>query len=122
MIDGGNASIYVSNMDASIRFFTEQIGLKLRTRIENEWAELDAGKGLVIGLHPARTGETADPGERGAIDIELNVSQPIDDVVAELKSRGVKFSGPIIRYPNVHIASFYDPDNNVIVLAEVINS
>ncbi len=54
MISGGNATVFVSNMDASVRFYTEVLGLKLTNRrFGNSWATVDAGKGLTIGLHPA---------------------------------------------------------------------
>ena len=121
VIKGGNASIYVSSMDDSVNFFTEKIGLNLKTRIGDEWAELEAGNGFIIGLHPANPNETIEPGLRGAIDIELNVTEPLQDVVAELKKRGVTFKSPIAEYPNVRIVQFVDPDNNVLILAEVLN-
>ena len=122
MINGGNAAIYVSDMDRSVKFYTDTLGLTLRLRIANDWAEIDAGKGMVIGLHPARPPETVAPGTRGAIDIELNVTEPIDSVVDTLKKRGVAFDGPIKEYENVKIITFDDPDGNTIVLAEVLNS
>jgi catechol 2,3-dioxygenase-like lactoylglutathione lyase family enzyme len=52
MISGGNATIYVSNMDSAIRFYTEILGLKLTNRFGNHWATVKAGDTLVIGLHP----------------------------------------------------------------------
>jgi hypothetical protein len=61
-IRGGNASVYISDMDRAVAFYTEALGLPLRTRIGGEWAEIDAGDGLVIGLHPARPPETPPPG------------------------------------------------------------
>ena len=33
MISGGNATIYVSNMDTAVRFYTEVLGLKLTNRL-----------------------------------------------------------------------------------------
>jgi Glyoxalase/Bleomycin resistance protein/Dioxygenase superfamily len=45
---GGNASIFVSNMDRAIGFYTEKLGLRLRTRIGDEWAEFDAGNAAAI--------------------------------------------------------------------------
>ena len=52
MIYGGNATVYVSNMDNAIRFYTEALGLELTNRFGNHWATVQAGKTLVIGLHP----------------------------------------------------------------------
>ena len=42
MISGGNATIYVSNMDAAVRFYTEVLGLKLTNRFGNHWATVQA--------------------------------------------------------------------------------
>lgn len=119
-IHGGNASIYVANMDRAIAFYTDTLGLRLRTRIANEWAELDAGNGLVLGLHPARPPDTVAPGVSGAINVELMVTAPLKDVVAGLKGRGVTFKGPIEEYENVHLAWLLDPDGNALVLARQI--
>jgi predicted enzyme related to lactoylglutathione lyase len=119
---GGNASVYISDMNRAVAFYTSALGLVLRTRIGGEWAEIDAGKGLVIGLHPARPPVTPAPGVGGAINIELNVTQPLENVVAALQQRGVPFNGPIQNYENVRIASFSDPDGNALMLSQVLHS
>ena len=54
MINGGNATVYVSNMDSAIQFYTEVLGLKLTNRFGNSWATVQAGKTLVIGCIPGR--------------------------------------------------------------------
>ncbi len=53
MIEGGTPTIYVSDMDRAVEFYTEVLGLRLESRYGNEWASVDAGKGMTIGLHPA---------------------------------------------------------------------
>jgi catechol 2,3-dioxygenase-like lactoylglutathione lyase family enzyme len=121
-IRGGNASVYISDMDRAVAFYTEALGLPLKTRIGGEWAEIDAGEGLVIGLHPARPPATPPPGAGGAINIELRVWQPLEQVVADLEGRGVRFNGPIQDYENVRLASFSDQDGNAILLAQVLNA
>lgn len=118
-ISGGNASIYVSDMERAIAFYVQDVGLKLRVRIANEWAELDAGGGLTVGLHPAYPG-SAQPGTIGAINIELAVDD-LDAEVAALQSRGVHFPQAIQEYENVRLAVFLDPDQNVLLLAQVLN-
>lgn len=114
---GGAATIYVSSMDRAVEFYTTVLGLPLRTRIADEWAEIDAGRGLVIGLHPARVPDTPAPGTVGAIGVELAVTQPIETVVAGLAARGVQ-AGPVVSYPNVRLATFHDPDGNPLLLAQ----
>lgn len=121
MIDGGNASVYVSNMDRAIEFYRDGLGLSLRTRVDDSWAEIDAGSGLTIGLHPARVPDTVAAGTVGAINIELRVTVPLEEVITAMKSRGVQFNGEILEYENVRLASVSDPDQNVILLAQVLH-
>lgn len=122
MISGGTASVYVSNMDRAVAFYTDAVGLKLRNRVGTTWAEIDAGKGLIIGLHPASPPDTPAAGTPGAINIELAVTEPMEVVIAALTARGVQFSGPIKEYEAVRIASFSDPDGNAIMLGQVLHS
>jgi len=53
MLKGGNATIYVSDMDRAVAFYTETLGLGLTFRAGDHWAGIDAGDGLQLGLHPA---------------------------------------------------------------------
>ncbi len=122
MINGGNASIYVTDLDRAVRFWTDAVGLKLKNRVGTTWAEIDAGKGLIIGLHLANPPDTVPAGTIGAINIELAVDEPMENVIDALTGRGVEFTGPIKEYEAVRIASFYDPDRNVIVLGQVLQS
>ena len=66
--------------------------------------------------------ETVAAGTVGAINIELAVTEPMEVVVETLTGRGVEFTGPIKNYDAVRIASFCDPDRNVIVLGQVLHS
>ena len=64
MFSSGNVTVYVSDLDSAIRFYTTQLGLKLTNRFGDRWATVDAGSsywtthevvaGLVIGLRPPR--------------------------------------------------------------------
>lgn len=119
-IRGGNSSIYVADMDRAVRFYTDAVGLRLRLRIGNEWAELDAGDGMIIGLHLPGLSTIVKPGSPGAINIELRVTGEIEGVVEQLKRRGVVFVTTIENYKNVRLAKFHDPDGNCIVLAQTI--
>jgi len=122
MINGGTASVYVSDMDRAIAFYTGALGLKLRNRVGTTWAEIDAGKGLIIGLHPASPPDTPPAGTPGAINIELAVTEPMEVVVEVLTERGVVFNGPIKEYEAVRIASLSDPDGNAILLGQILHS
>ena len=42
MFNGGIVTVFVTDMDRSVRFYTEQLGLKLLQRYENHFATIDA--------------------------------------------------------------------------------
>jgi catechol 2,3-dioxygenase-like lactoylglutathione lyase family enzyme len=44
MFSNGNATIFVSDMDRSVSFYTKVLGLKLAQRFGNAWASVEAGK------------------------------------------------------------------------------
>jgi catechol 2,3-dioxygenase-like lactoylglutathione lyase family enzyme len=117
VIQGGNATLYVSDVDRSVRFYVETLGFKLRYRAGADWAEVDAGGGLVRGLHAAR-GHGPQPGTHGSITVGFELNQPIDEVVEVLKNRGVRFHGPVREDAAVKLAFFGDPDDNTLYLAE----
>ncbi len=122
MIAGGNATLLVADLDRAVRFYVETLGFKLRVRNGPHWAEVDAGGGLVLGLHTAPEHGGPRPGAHGSISIGLEVNQPIAEVVQVLSNRGVVFQGPV-REPireggAVKLAFFADPDGNALYLAE----
>lgn len=118
MISGGNATVFVSDMDASVKFYTEVLGLKLTNRFGNNWATVEAGKGLTIGLHPASPKYPA-PGTKGAMMLGLEIDEPIEGVVARLSEKGVRMKGSIIRDEGGSFSHLGDPDGNEIYLWEV---
>ncbi|NOG52772.1 MAG: glyoxalase [Planctomycetes bacterium] len=123
MINGGVATVYVSDMDRAVAFYTETLGLKLQFRAGNEWASVDAGEGFAIGLHP-ESARGPKPGTSGAISVGLNVTQPIEEVVSTLEQRGVSFRGPVVgdAEGGIKLAFFGDPDGNDLYLCEQIRA
>lgn len=133
MIQGGTPTIYVSDMDRAIAFYTKTLGLRLLEREDDDWASIDAGDGLVLGLQPGgdnggrevgKGGRDVGNGARaggGSISIGFNVTAPLEEVIAELKQRGVEFRGPIQGQQDVPIrlAFFGDPDGNALYLCEL---
>ena len=116
-ISGGMPTIFVSDMDAAVRFYTEALGLKLLERYGNHWASIDCGHGLTIGLHPASAQNPA--GRVGSMTIGFHVSEPIREAVANLKKRGVVFRGDIVDDTQLLLAHFQDPDGNPFYLSEL---
>jgi len=118
MITGGNATVFVSNMDRAVQFYVEVLGLKLTNRFGDNWATVEAGKGLTIGLHPASPKYPA-PGTKGGIMLGLEVEGSIDKVVTALGKKGVQFKDAVIRSEAGNFVHLEDPDGNEIYLWEV---
>jgi catechol 2,3-dioxygenase-like lactoylglutathione lyase family enzyme len=110
-------TIFVSNMDTSIRFYTDVLGMKLGDRYGNEFAILHGQNGLTIGLHPASAKSPA-----GKISIGIQSTGPIQQSVARLTEQGVKFKTPVVDDKEVLAAEFEDPDGAEFYLVEVKQS
>ena len=117
MFSNGNATIFVSDMDRSVNFYTKTLGLKLAQRFGNHWASVEAGK-LTIGLHPASSENPA--GRNGSTVIGLMLTGDIDGTVATLKQQGVTFRGAVTEEANAgKIAYFEDPDGNLLYMIQL---
>jgi Glyoxalase/Bleomycin resistance protein/Dioxygenase superfamily. len=88
MITGGNVTIFVANMDASLKFYNEVLGLNISSHYGDHWASVEAGP-FTIGLHPKSEKYPA-PGTRGSMMIGLGIDEPIAEAAARWKSLGVK--------------------------------
>ena len=118
MISGGNATVLVSNMDRAIRFYTDVLGLRLLNRFGDHWATVSAGTGLTIGLHPASE-KYAAPGTKGGIMVGLEIDEPIEALMAQLKDKGVQFTGAVVEETAGKFIHLEDPDGNEMYLWEV---
>jgi catechol 2,3-dioxygenase-like lactoylglutathione lyase family enzyme len=118
MINGGTATIYVSNMDNAVRFYTEVLGLPLTNRFGNHWATVRAGTTLLIGLHPW-SAKYPRPGTKGSVQLGLTVSkdEPIEALAARLRQHGVEVS-EVITSQEANYISFTDPDGNPIYVGD----
>lgn len=119
MISGGNATVFVSSMDAAVRFYSEVLGLKLANRYGDHWATIEAGNGFTIGLHPASEKYPA-PGTKGCIALGFGINEPIEDVVNRLQAKGMRFHGSIVKDQGGCFADFEDPDGNPMYLWQTV--
>jgi catechol 2,3-dioxygenase-like lactoylglutathione lyase family enzyme len=117
MFSSGNVTVYVSNMDTAVRFYTETLGLKLAYRFGDHWASVEVGKGLTIGLHPASVQTPA--GRKGSMAIGLELTGSIKDAVKALEAKGVRFHDAVNEGKAGSFVSFDDPDGNLLYLAEL---
>jgi len=116
MFSNGIATIFVTDMDRAVKFYTDILGLKLMQRFGNHWASVAAGQ-LAIGLHPASGQNPA--GQDGSTTIGLMVDGKIDDAVSTLRQRGVKFRGTVAEDEGGRFVYFEDPDGNSMYIIEV---
>jgi predicted enzyme related to lactoylglutathione lyase len=111
---GGILTIMVSDFGRAVRFYTETLGLTLKFRAGDEWAELDA-PGVSIGLHPAMG--HAPTGAGGGMSLGLQVPD-IDAAMDTLKQRGVEFPSGWRQSGQLRLADFADPDGTPLYLVQ----
>lgn len=116
MLRSGHATVYVSDLEASLKFYVDKLQLSLVKRGGDALVTLAAGS-MRISLHVA-TPAAPRPGTSGAITVGFAVAAPLENAVAELKARGVWFRGDIVETADVRRAFFGDPDGNDLYLWE----
>lgn len=117
MICGVTPTVYVSDLDRAVRFYTATLGLTLTMHVPGHWASVAAPDGTNFGLHPAGM-HSPSPGTPGATQLGFGVDRPLDQVVTEFQRRGVQFHGPIVDDKQVRLAFLADPDGNPLYLCE----
>jgi catechol 2,3-dioxygenase len=115
-ITGGHAIVYVRDVDSAVRFYTGTLGLSLTYRFGDHIAFVEAGR-LVIAIHP-KTPRTPDPGAKGSVALGLTIDEPIERVVARMTTKGVRFTGPIVREATDAFIELEDPDGNTLYFWE----
>ncbi len=116
MYKGGNVTLMVADMDRAVEFYAQKLGLELKVRYGNEWAEV-AAPGITLGLHQARG-----PIARSEPNIGISIGLEVDDIeaaVGELRAKGVVFPSSIRETNDLREASFVDPDGTSLYLAEI---
>ena len=108
----GYANIFVSDVQTSIAFFRDTLGLSLNhADAEHGYASFDA-KTISLGL--AQTDDTSLLGRHTGLGF---VVADIDGTCEELKAKGVKFEMEPTPQPwGGILALFLDPDGNVFYL------
>jgi catechol 2,3-dioxygenase-like lactoylglutathione lyase family enzyme len=119
MIIGGQATIYVSDINVAVQFYAHRLGLSLVDRIGNDLAIVETGNGLRIELMP-HSPSAQRPGTSGAITLGFRVAMPLEKAIEVLRDRGVFFRGGIVEDGMHRLAFFGDPDGNDLYLTEVI--
>lgn len=114
MIKQANLTVMVNSMERAIRFYTESLGLKLKTRYGDQFAQVEA-PGTIIALHPSNK-EGPQPGKSENLSIGSAVDN-LDAAMSELKEKGIAFSR-VTDDTQVRLAFFTDPDGNPLYLSQ----
>src|SRR5690349_11567623 len=84
--------VAVSDMDRSVRFYRDQLGLALKFE-SKEWTEFQTGQ-TTLALHPARQTRVEKAGSSelvaGSCSLGLNVPD-LETIFKQLQSSGVRF-------------------------------
>jgi catechol 2,3-dioxygenase-like lactoylglutathione lyase family enzyme len=116
MIKKANATIYVSDVDNAVKFYSDVLGMRVKSHWGKDFAEMETN-GITIGLHPT-TKSGPSPGTAGAISIGLEVDD-LDSEMTRLKEKGVIFRGRVVEDGPVRLAFFGDLDGNPIYLTQM---
>jgi predicted enzyme related to lactoylglutathione lyase len=105
-----NVTVMVTDLDNAIDFYTKTIDLTLKSRHGDHWADIE-GPGIHIGLHPS------DKDTQRSDNIQIGIGVPdLKAAVQDLQKKGVQFD--FNDEEQIRIASFKDPDNNVLYLIQ----
>jgi lactoylglutathione lyase len=111
----GGVIVAVSNLEKSVKFYNEIIGMPIKNKREN-WVEL-AKQGATVILHPATTKINTGTSIENGIVIGLVVGD-IQSAVQELKSQNVTIYRDIESHKAGKNAIVLDPDKYMISLFE----
>jgi predicted enzyme related to lactoylglutathione lyase len=109
-INSARVNVMVADMDKSVDFYTNTLGLKLLNQYGSHYAEIQAPD-LLIGLHP----------KSDKIVVGNNISigfgvKEFDQEIEQLKSKGIDLKIEVDGW--IRLAHFTDLDNNALFFAE----
>ena len=113
--------ITVSNMDRSVGFYRDTLGLKLRFQ-SPDWSEFDLGS-TTLALHGGGKPGAPQGGEQlaGTASIGFNVDD-LDKVCNDLKAKGARMVMPPTQREGegIRLAVFTDPDGLPVSFAQTV--
>ena len=114
-----NVILAVKNLEKSIHFYHEILGMPIKNQ-RNNWIDLGQAGGSLLSLHPA---EDDEPHSGTSIHNGVLVGLIVGDIesaVQELKSKNVKIyreiqkkdagKNAIVVYPDDYLISLFEPD------------
>jgi catechol 2,3-dioxygenase-like lactoylglutathione lyase family enzyme len=110
----GAVILLVSNIDRSIRFYRDTLGIPVKTK-SKDWTEF-FNKDTVLALHPAKKKSQMKTGSGMLVGFEVS---DLDSIVKTLKQKKVKFFKKPKDEPFGKHAIIRDPDGHLVSIAEI---
>jgi lactoylglutathione lyase len=110
----GAVILLVSNMEKSIKFYRDTLGLPIKTK-SKDWTEF-FNNDTVMALHPAKKKSNIKTGSGMLVGFEVG---DLEATVKKLKEKRVKFFKKPKEEPFGKHAIVQDPDGHLISIAEI---
>ena len=110
----GAVILLVSNMEKSIRFYRDTLGIPIKTK-SKDWTEFFK-KDTVLALHPAKKKSKMKTGSGMLVGFEVS---DLDSTVKKLKEKKVKFFKKPKEEPFGKHTIIQDPDGHLVSIAEI---
>jgi catechol 2,3-dioxygenase-like lactoylglutathione lyase family enzyme len=105
-------AVYAQDLERSIRFYGETLGLERNEKAHADWPEFETGNATILLIDPKNVGGEFSPHKAG---IALRVAD-VDEAKRKLEAEGVEFRNETYDSGVCHMAFFEDPDGNAITL------
>lgn len=114
MIRGIHSTFYwAERMDEAVGFYRDVLGLTLRNRVGDDWAQFDIG-GTTMALHGTRGAPAPSSGATVVLEVD-----DLEAAMRRLSGRGVIFDTEITEVPDSgRFVQIRDPAGNVLQLYE----
>jgi lactoylglutathione lyase len=110
----GAVILLVSNMEKSIRFYGDILGLPIKTK-SKDWTEF-FNRDTVLALHPAKKKGKMKTGSGMLVGFEVS---DLDLTVKKLREKKIKFFKKPKEEPFGKHAIIQDPDGHLVSIAEI---
>lgn len=110
----GAVILLVSNMEKSVKFYHDTLGLPIKTK-SKDWTEL-FNNDTVLALHPARKKSKLKTGSGILVGFEVS---DLDSTMKSLKTKKVKLYKKPREEPFGKHAILQDPDGHLISIAQL---
>ncbi len=105
-------AVYSQDLERSITFYGETLGLQRNERAHADWPEFETGNATILLIDPKNVGGEFSPHKAG---IALRVPD-VADAKRKLEAEGVEFHGEAYDSGVCNMAFFSDPDGNSLTL------